>query len=108
MTACSTRRPSARIDAGDGPRAVRDASDSDVPRFRPPTPRASEGLSADTRADPDLPVGGTSSTVAAPFRGANGDASGLVGAQLRGADLALGPGEPIELAYQAMNTQGRQ
>ena len=28
-----------------------------------------------------------------------------MGAQLRGADLALGPGEPIELAYQAMNSQ---
>jgi hypothetical protein len=36
--------------------------------------------------------------VASPFRGTNG-ASVLVSAQLRGADLALGPGEPIELAY---------
>ena len=32
----------------------------------------------------------------------------LVGAQLRGADLAIRPGETIELAYQAMNTEGRQ
>jgi len=70
-----------------------------------------EGLSADTARALGLPSSAGTlgiDLVAAPFRGANGGASVLVSAQMRGADLALGPGEPIDLAYQAMNTEGRQ
>jgi hypothetical protein len=44
---------------------------------------------------------------AAPFRGPAGTGSVLLGAQLRGTDLALGSGEPIEVAYQAMTTEGK-
>jgi VWFA-related protein len=88
------------------------APDSDAP----PVPDSelaavAEGLSANTARALGLPSSAGTlgiDLVAAPFRGANGGATVLVAAQLRGADLALGPGEPIELAYQAMNTEGRQ
>jgi hypothetical protein len=43
---------------------------------------------------------------AAPFRGAAGNGSVLLTAQVRGADLVLGPGELIEVAYRATTTEG--
>lgn len=43
----------------------------------------------------------------APFKSASGRGSVVLGAQLRGADLVLEHGEPIEIAYQAMTTEGR-
>lgn len=43
---------------------------------------------------------------AAPFKDDSDGGSVLIGAQLRGADLVLGPGEPIEIGYQAMTSEG--
>ena len=43
---------------------------------------------------------------AAPFRGTAGNGSVLLTARVRGADLVLGPGEPIEVAYRATTTEG--
>jgi VWFA-related protein len=87
------------------------APDSDVPPVPNPDSAVAEGLSADTAKALGLPSSAGTLGIdlfAAPFRGANGGASVLVGARLRGADLAIGPGETIELAYQAMNSEGRQ
>ena len=44
---------------------------------------------------------------AAPFKGSDGKGSVLLGVQLRGGDMVLGSGEPIEIAYQAMTTEGK-
>jgi VWFA-related protein len=75
-----------------------------------PDTDGSEKLAADTVRALGLPSSAGTlgiDLVATPFRSANG-ASVLVSAQLRGADLALGAGEPIELAYQPINTEGHQ
>ena len=43
----------------------------------------------------------------APFRSSSGSASVVLGAQLRGDDLVLEPREGIEVAFQAMTTEGK-
>jgi VWFA-related protein len=75
-----------------------------------PPPAVVAGLSADTVEALRIP----SSTgalgidlVAMPFRGATRQGSVLLSAQLRGADLVLGAGEQIEIAYQGMTTEGK-
>lgn len=42
----------------------------------------------------------------APFKDDRDGGSVVIGAQLNGTDLVLGPGEPIEVGYQAMNSEG--
>jgi hypothetical protein len=70
---------------------------------------APASLSTDTLEALRLPIavsGLGMELFAAPFRGADGSGTVLLGAQVRGADLELGPGEPIEVAFRAMTTEG--
>jgi hypothetical protein len=76
---------------------------------RPPVSPELAGISPEAREALRLP----SSTgdlgidlFAAPFKGVDGQGSVVLGAHLRGADLVLGRGEPIEIGYQAMTTEG--
>jgi Ca-activated chloride channel family protein len=69
-----------------------------------------EGLSADTIEALRMPssVDGLGIDLfAAPFKGDDGRGSVVLGADLRGADLALGSADRIEIAYQATTTEGR-
>jgi hypothetical protein len=68
------------------------------------------GLSADASDALRLPLsmnGFTIELAAAPFRGSAGSGSVLLVAQVRGSDLVLGPGEPIEVAYRPTTTEGK-
>jgi hypothetical protein len=70
-----------------------------------------EGLSADTAQAMAMPASAGAlglELFATPFKGAGDTASVVVGARMRGSDLALGAGERIELAYQAMTVEGKQ
>jgi VWFA-related protein len=74
-----------------------------------PTPPVIDGLSVDAADAVRMPisVGGLGiDLVAVPFKGAGGKGTVLLGAQLRGPDLALGAGQRIEIAYQGTNTEG--
>jgi VWFA-related protein len=72
-------------------------------------PRIVEGLSADTAEAVRMPasVGGLGMDLfVVPFKGTGNRASVVFGAHLRGADLALGSGQRIEIAYQAVTPEG--
>jgi hypothetical protein len=80
-----------------------------APAPEPSAPSEPAGLSAGAREALRLPLSMNGLTIelsAAPFRGTAGNGSVLLTAQVRGGDLVLGPGEPIEVAYQAMTTEG--
>jgi VWFA-related protein len=69
-----------------------------------------DGLSPDTTGAVRMPssVAGLGIDLfAAPFKGAGGNGSVLLGAELRGADLALGANETIEIAYQGTTAEGK-
>ena len=75
-----------------------------------PSAQSADGLSADAHEALRLPLSMTGLSVdlfAAPFRGTAGNAAVLLGAQISGTDLVLGPRETLEVAYRAMNTEGR-
>jgi len=87
-----------------------DADAPSAPDSDADTDAIAKGLSVDALRALGLPssAGGLGIELfAAPFRGTNG-ASVLLSAQLRGADLALGPGEPIEVAYQAIDNEAHK
>jgi VWFA-related protein len=55
-----------------------------------------------------IPVSGlTLHVFAAPFRGSGATASVLLGTELRGRDLKLGPDDKVELSYFAIDAQGK-
>jgi len=74
-----------------------------------PHPPVVEGLSVETADAVRMPssMGDLGIDLfAAPFKGDGLSGSVLLGAQLRGTDLVLGGNERIEIAYQAMTTEG--
>jgi len=75
-----------------------------------PSPPVVDGLSKETAAALRMPSSlgelGIELSVA-PFKGTSRNGSVLLDAQLRGTDLALGSREPIEIAFQAMTTEGK-
>ena len=74
-----------------------------------PEPAVVEGLSRDTAQAVRMPssVGELGVDLfATPFKGTGSNGSVVIGAQMRGADLVLGAGESMEIAYQAANTEG--
>ena len=74
-----------------------------------PEPAVVEGLSRDTADAVRMPssVGELGIDLfATPFKGTGASGSVVIGAQMRGADLVLGLGESMEIAYQATNTEG--
>jgi VWFA-related protein len=68
-----------------------------------------KGLSAELAAAVRMPssVSGLGIQLfTAPFKGANGNGSVVLSAEVRGRELALGPGANIEIGYQATTTEG--
>ena len=84
-----------------------------APKGRAPTPapEAEEGrVSAELRdvLGSPLPVSGlTLAVFAAPFQGAGGQASVLLGTEMRGRDLKLDASDKVELSYLAIDAQGK-
>jgi len=71
---------------------------------------AKGGPSAEVRdaLNSPLPISGlTLHVFAAPFKGAAPNASVLLGAEMLGRDLKLGPNEKVELTYYAIDAQGK-
>jgi VWFA-related protein len=71
---------------------------------------AASGTSAVVRdaLNSPIPVSGlTLHVFAAPFRGSGATASVLLGTELRGRDLKLGPDDKVELSYFAIDAQGK-
>jgi VWFA-related protein len=74
-----------------------------------PDSAVAEGLSRDTAKALHLPSSSGELGIdltATPFKGSGRVGSVVIGAQLRSSDLALGAGERLEIAYQAMNAEG--
>ena len=74
-----------------------------------PAPEIAAGLSPKTAEALGMPSSSGELGIelfVAPFKGEGKDGSVVIGAQLRGSDLVLGGGEQIEVAYNAMTTEG--
>ena len=75
-----------------------------------PAPEIVAGLSPKTAEALGMPSSSGELGIelfAAPFRDDGKAGSVVIGAQLRGSDLVLGGGEQIEVAYNAMTTEGK-